>query len=239
MGLFGRLFRIGSAEANAMVDKLEDPVKMTEQGIRDLKTDLQEALKSFAEVKAITIRAQRSMEKSQLESKEWERKAMALLQQGQSGAMEGPKAERLATEALSRKESSDKRYIAEKQAYDQQNQNVMGLQGNIEKLKSNIGQYENELVTLKARAKTAQATGKINKQISAIDSSGTVSLLERMKSKVEEEETLAIAYGDIAQASSSVDDEINQALLPDAGSPASESDALAALKAKMGIENKG
>jgi phage shock protein A len=40
MGIFSRLFNVGKAEAHAAIDKLEDPIKMTEQGIRDLKKDL-------------------------------------------------------------------------------------------------------------------------------------------------------------------------------------------------------
>ncbi|MFQ5715928.1 MAG: PspA/IM30 family protein, partial [Nitrospinales bacterium] len=43
-GLFSRILRLGKAEAHAVVDKIEDPIKMTEQGIRDLKKDLQEAM---------------------------------------------------------------------------------------------------------------------------------------------------------------------------------------------------
>ena len=31
--IFRRLFRIGKAEANSAIDKMEDPIKMTEQGI--------------------------------------------------------------------------------------------------------------------------------------------------------------------------------------------------------------
>jgi phage shock protein A len=41
MSVFKRLFRVSQAEAHAIVDKFEDPIKMTEQGIRDLKKDLQ------------------------------------------------------------------------------------------------------------------------------------------------------------------------------------------------------
>jgi len=37
MNIFKRLFKIGQAEAHSAVDKLEDPIKLTEQGIRDLK----------------------------------------------------------------------------------------------------------------------------------------------------------------------------------------------------------
>ena len=38
-----RLFRIGKAEAHSALDKLADPVKTTEQGIRDLKANLEKA----------------------------------------------------------------------------------------------------------------------------------------------------------------------------------------------------
>ena len=40
-----RLFRIGKAEANNAVDKLERPITMTKQGIRDLKKDMDDSLK--------------------------------------------------------------------------------------------------------------------------------------------------------------------------------------------------
>lgn len=239
-GFFQRLFKIGSAEAHSIIDSLEDPVKMTEQGIRDLKKDLETSMQNFAEVKAVAIRAQRDMEKARGGIENWERKAMALLQQGQTGALEMSNAERLASEALARKEESNKQFLAAKQAYDVQNKSVTSLQKNIGTLKSKIQQYENELVTLKARAKTAEATKKINKQLSSVDSGGTISMLERMKEKVEEEETLALAYGDMAEESRGVDDEIEQALLSGGGAGADASsnpqaDSLAALKAKMGI----
>ena len=42
-GLFQRLFKTGQAEAHALVDKFEDPIKMSEQAIRDLKKALQES----------------------------------------------------------------------------------------------------------------------------------------------------------------------------------------------------
>ena len=41
-GIFQRLFKTGQAEAHSLVDKLEDPIKISEQAIRDLKKDLQE-----------------------------------------------------------------------------------------------------------------------------------------------------------------------------------------------------
>jgi phage shock protein A len=58
-------------------------------------------------------------------------------------------------------------------------------------------------------------------------------MLEKMKAKVEEDESLAQSYGELASAETSVDDEINAVLAGSQLTPAS--DKLAALKAKMGM----
>ena len=53
MSILKRVFKIGQAEANNLIDKLEDPIKLTEQGIRDMKKDLDGNLQALAEVKAM------------------------------------------------------------------------------------------------------------------------------------------------------------------------------------------
>ena len=59
-------------------------------------------------------------------------------------------------------------------------------------------------------------------------------MLEKMKNKVEEDESLAQAYGELANADRSVDDEINAAL--EGGSTtAPATTSLLELKKKMGI----
>ena len=99
-GLFSRILRMGKAEVHSAVDKLEDPIKMTEQGIRDLKKDLQGSMKSLAEVKGITIRMKKEAEDNKRMAADYERKAMLLLQKMQKGEMDNADAERLATEAI-------------------------------------------------------------------------------------------------------------------------------------------
>ena len=91
-GIFQRLFKTGQAEAHALVDKFEDPIKMSEQAIRDLKQDLQESVKALAEVKAIAIRLEREKSDHGNRSSDYERKAMLLLQKAESGQMEASEA---------------------------------------------------------------------------------------------------------------------------------------------------
>ena len=235
MGIFNRLFKIGQAEAHSAVDKLENPIKLTEQGIRDLKNDLNKSLQSLAEVKAMAIRAKNEMATYKNQAEEYESKAMKLLERAESGAMDANEADRLATEALTKKEEAfqqSTRAAQEKQQFDQ---SVANLEQNVKKLKQNISKWENELKTLKARAKVADATKNLNKQMSQIDSSSTMTMLERMKDKVTEEEALAESYSQIANESKSVDEEIDKAL---EDTDKSGSDALAALKAKMAAKKQ-
>ncbi|MCH2223502.1 MAG: PspA/IM30 family protein [Crocinitomicaceae bacterium] len=237
MNIFKRLFRIGKAEAHSALDKLEDPIKMTEQGIRDLKENLESSLKALAEVKAMAIRSRNDSASYAEKGKSYERKAMLLLKQAQEGKIDASEADRLASEALLRKSENEK--LASDAVADQANfeNSVKKLDGNIKDLRSKIAHFENELKTLKARVKVATATKNINKQMSNIDSHGTVAMLERMKDKVAEEEALAESYGDIANESRSLDDEIEDAIGDTNKLAANEE--LAKLKAKLGIIESG
>ncbi len=232
-GILQRLFKIGQAEAHSVVDKLEDPIKLTEQGIRDLKKDLSAAMQSLAQVKSLAIRLKKQMDDSRRAAKDYERKAMLLLEKAKNGELDPQEAERLAMEALTRKQECEQRAAQLATDYEAQNNMAMQLQAKVEQLKKQIASYENELITLKARAKTAQSMRKINQQLARIDSSGTLAMLERMKQKVQEEESLAEAYGQVASETTSVDEKIDRVLATPSSSAASQE--LEELKKKMGL----
>ena len=231
MSVFKRIFKIGQAEAHNIVDKLEDPIKLTEQGIRDLKQDLDQSLKALAEVKAMSIKSKKEAADAKNRAKSYENKAMMLLTKVEKGELDNAEADRLATEALNKKSDAEKQANSAQQNAAGIDKNLVNLEQNVKKLRTKISHYENELKTLKARAKVSQATIKLNKQMAQIDSTGTISMLEKMKEKVTENEALSEAYADVANENRSVDEEIDEVL--GAQSPSDSSDALAALKAKM------
>ena len=107
------------------------------------------------------------------------------------------------------------------------------LQAKVEDLKRQINKYQNELLTLRARARTASSMRKINQQLAGADASGTVAMLEKMKSRVQEEESLAEAYDELVDVGGTIDEDIDKALA--APSPSAGADALADLKKKMGM----
>jgi len=234
MNIFKRLFSIGKAEAHSAIDKMEDPIKLTEQGIRDMKKDLDKSLEALAQVKAMAIRATNDKEQYALKAEDYQNKAMLILKKAQKGELKAEDADRLAKEALIKKEESQKNATRTTAEAEKFNTSVAQLEKNVNSIKSNISKWENELKTLKARVKVSNATKNLNKQMAEIDSSSTVSLLERMKEKVEQDEALAEAYGDIANDSKSIDDELNAAI--DTTEVSAESD-LEKLKKQLGMSD--
>lgn len=232
MNIFKRLLRIGQAEIHSVVDKMEDPIRMTEQGIREMREDLDKAIEALAQIRAMAIRAKNDKSKKQSEAQDYENKAFILMTKAQKGELDMTQAERLATEALTLKEN----LLVEVGTLEEQQKTheeaAAGIQQNIDILKFNITKWENELKTLKSRIRVSRATKEVNKQMAMIDSNSTISMLQRMKEKVEEEEALAQAYGEIGGARSTVDEEINEAI----GKDNKVTSGLDEIKKKLGMQ---
>lgn len=233
IGAFKRLFKVAEAEAHSAIDSLEEPIKMTEQGIRDLRKDLEVSMKNLAEVKAVSIRMTKEQSRQKQVAADYERKAMLLLGKAQKGELDASEADRLASQALAKKETAMQQATSGAQTLSNQEAMVSQLEGNVSKLKQQIDQWENELKTLRARAKVAASTKKLNKQLAQVDSDSTIAMLEKMQDKVAEDEALAQSYGEMALVETNVDMEINKAL-EGSGAIAGQ-DSLAELKAKMGL----
>ncbi|WP_373710030.1 PspA/IM30 family protein [Kaistella sp.] len=234
MQFLKRLLKIGTAEVHSAIDGIEDPITMTEQGLRDMKQDLDKSLEALAQVKAMSIRSKNEVQEFATKGEDYNEKAMLILKKAQSGELSSSEADRLATEALIKKEeaaASQKRALEDKEKFDL---NVSQMESNVQNIKQNISKWENELKILKSRVKVADATKTLNKQMAQIDSNGTVALLERMKEKVAQEEALSEAYGEIAHNAKSVDDEIDKAI--DVSKTKAKS-KLEKLKEEMGISD--
>lgn len=234
MNFFKRLFKIGQAEANAALDSMEDPIKMTEQGIRDLKIDLEKSLESLAQVKALAIRAKNDVEEYTSKANDYQQKAMLILTKAKNGEIDIEEADKLAKQALVRKEETNQQLENAKSESENFDESVAKLESSVQEIKNSLKKWENELRTLKARHKVAKATKNLNKEMAEIDSSSTVSMLERMKSKIEQEEALADAYGDMAKENKTLEQKLEE--LTNTTEQSAEDD-LAALKKEMGLND--
>lgn len=234
MNIFKRIFRIGQAEIHAAVEKMEDPIKMTEQGLRELRDDLAEATEAYAKVKALAIRSENEQMQCIQSSNNYGEKAVQIMQKAQQGELSGDKAEQLAKEALRLR----RQYYADATALEQQSAihsaAANELLNNVGIIKENLAKWEKELKTLKARLTVSKATEKVNKQLANIDSNSTIAMLERMKNKVEDKEAMAKAYGSIASTKQNASEALDALLNNDNQNIDSD---LAAIKQKLGINN--
>jgi len=82
MSIFSRMFKIGEAKANQIVDGLEKPELMLEQAIKDKAKQIGEAKKSVMSVIATERQTKALLLKEQNEKGNWEGKAQQALKAG-------------------------------------------------------------------------------------------------------------------------------------------------------------
>lgn len=231
MNVLRRLFKIGQAETHSAIDKLEDPINMIEQGLRDMRDNQDKALRALAEVKAMHIRRSKDLKESETLEEDLQNKSVLLLKKSQQGELDTQEAENLVKGNLKRKAQVAQEILLIRDEVSNLEKQVGTLEQNLSRIKAGIQQWENELRTLKARIKVSSATEKINKQMTNMDSTGVVAMLERMKEKVVQDEALAEAYGEMANANQSHDEKLKKTL-----EDLTVEDELAQLKKQMGME---
>lgn len=212
MNIFQQLFKVIQSFLHAFVNHIQDPILMAEQAIRDLKKDYDASMKGLAEIKSLAIDTQTKITQQTEIAKDYEKKALTLLQKAQSGDLSQADADRLASEALKKKQTAVENI--KKYTLDIKNYNAMSekMESKIANLKEQIQNWESEINTLKARHKVAITSKKINKQMISMSGNNAQALLENMKEKVNKEESMAQAYEEMTTIETDIDKEINAAI---------------------------
>lgn len=227
MSIFDRLFRIGAAEANAAVDKLEDPAKMADQILRELRSNYQQAIQGEAEIKAMALQHRASELKSRNAADDWEKKTNDLLDRIETKQLDEAKGTELANKAAEAHQSA----LSEADEYakmaEKEESAVAVMDLKIKQIKDQIAETESRSQMIQSRAKTAEVSEKISKTLSNVDTDGLMATLNRMDQKASAQEFRAAAYAQIDDSTLSTEQEINKAL-----GAGTSSSALEAIKAK-------
>ena len=227
MSIFDRLFRIGKAEANAAVDKLEDPAKMADQILRELRANYQQAITGEAEIKALALQHRASELQNRNAADDWERKANELLDRVESKQLDEAKGNELAMKAAEAHQNALVQAEQFAKMAEKEEAAVAVMDAKIKQIKEQITETESRAQLISSRAKTAEVTEKINKTLSNVDTDGLMATLNRMDQKATAAEFRSAAYAQIEDSTMSSEEEINKVL----GSN-SASNALEAIKAK-------
>ncbi len=223
MGIFGRISTLFKAEANAAIDKMEDPEKILNQSIRDMQEQLNNAKSQIAESIAYEKRLKMQYDKALEKVKEWESKAMMAVNAGRDD---------LATEALGRQAEAQKEADSFRNQWQAQKAGCDKLKEQLKNMNNKIEEAKRKKGLLVAQAKRAEASKTIHQTLAGMNDSAAFSAFDRMAEKVETMEAQAQASEELACEYSGGDDLEKE--LSNLKPAVSNNDALAALKAKMG-----
>lgn len=225
MSIFRRIFKVGEAKANQMVDKLEKPELMLEQAIRDEESAIREAKEKVVQVIATERQSKALLDKETEGAREWEQKAQAALGAGN---------EELATKALVRSEEYEKRSITLKPQWESQRASVESLKGEIRRMEDELSELKRNKDIIIAQSKAAEVKKAIYEAKAKISDRGTHALVDRMKAKAERTSYEAAAAEEMATQVTGGDG-LEKEFKKLEGQSAGQSvqDKLAAMKAKL------
>ena len=122
MGFFDRVGRLFRANLNDLVSRAEDPVKILEQSVADMQSDLIKLRQAVATAIASQKRIQNQAEQAETQAQTWYQRAELALKKGE---------EDLAKEALSRRKTYQETATA-------LNSQLNAQGGQVEALKKNL-----------------------------------------------------------------------------------------------------
>ena len=219
MSILDRLSMLLRANINDLISKAEDPQKIVEQAILDMRSAYAQARTEVSGAMAEVIKLDREVKENQSLGLEYKSKAEDALKAGRDD---------LAREALKRKKNFDDMAAAFAQQFDKQNATVENLKTQLRALEGKIDEFENRKKLLQARQTVAQA-GETLDQISGFDKAkGAIGAFERMENKVQGMEDQGAARAQLSK-----DGDLD-AQLADLGRDKEIDDELAAMKQQLG-----
>ncbi|MBI3072513.1 MAG: PspA/IM30 family protein [Deltaproteobacteria bacterium] len=223
MGIFGRLGTVLRSNINDLISKAEDPEKMLNQIIADMQESLIESKKQVAVAIADEKRLKKQWDSELAQAQEWERKAMMAVRAGN---------DELAREALSRKAEHDKLGGEYQKNWERQKASCDALRDTLRLLTNKIEEAARKKNLLIARKKRAEAQKTIHATMQGLQDNSAFAAFDRMEAKIDQSEAEADAMGELSSDAAEVGLEDKFKSLE---TTASADDALASLKAKMGV----
>lgn len=225
MGILERFGTLIKANINDLIDKMEDPSKMIDQYLLDLREDLAEVKKETAGVMAEEQRAKRLFEDNQAQTLKYENFAKKALAAGNDDD---------ARVFIAKKQELEEAGAAINTAYAVARENAEKMRKLHNKLVADIDNLNSRRNAIKAKVSVAKTQDKVNEISSGSDKGqGAKDAFDRMEQKA----------NDMLDRSNAMN-ELNSQPVDDAkaledkykNSVASVDDELAAMKAELGLK---
>ncbi|MCM2676694.1 PspA/IM30 family protein [Alkalicoccobacillus plakortidis] len=195
---FSRVRTIVSSELNSLLNKAEDPGKMLDQFIVDMKNDISEVEAAVAKQIASEKLLKKQLDESTQAVTKREEQAMVALESGD---------EDLARRVLEEKTKQQTHASSLQVSYDEATKLSSELRDKLREMKDELRDMTMKKDSLKARNESAQARAKVNRSLSGMDS-GAKSGFDRMEEKVMRSEAEAESSEELRSINKTLDDDL-------------------------------
>jgi phage shock protein A len=175
MELMNRLLRVIRANLNSLVADAEDPEKILEQTVMEMQANIFQLRQAVAQAIAVQKRTERQIASAQSTAEEWYRRAQLALQQQN---------ESLAREALTKRQFYQETAAALLAQVEQQSAVVVQLKKDMRSLEMKMAEVKNKKDLYIARARSAEASYKLQEMLSVTSNAKSRQAFERMEEKV-------------------------------------------------------
>ena len=230
MGIFDRLATLLKSNINDLISRAEDPEKMLDQIVVDMRNQLARAKQQVAAAIADEKRLKDQAEAEEKAAADWEAKAMLAIKEGRDD---------LAKQALVRQSEHQEHANTLFTTWQAHQLETEKLKNSLRDLNDKIEEAKRKKNLLLARQRRAQAQQKISETMSSMSEKSAFEAFARREEKITSNERMI-------KASSEIDEEFSgdrlshdfKRLEKSAGS-ASADQQLLALKQKMGLLGSG
>ena len=190
MGLFDRLSTLLRSNINDLISSAENPEKMLNQIITDMRGQL---VKAKQQVAAAIADEKRLRDQADLEFKtaqDWEHKAMLAIREGRDD---------LAKQALVRQQEHTEHAQQLEATWSAHRAETEKLKGSLRELNDKIEEAKRKKNLLLARQKRAEAQRRIQDTMSSMSDKSAFEAFARLEGKIEDNERRARASAEIDQ----------------------------------------
>lgn len=224
MGIITRFKEIMESNINDLLDKMEDPSKMVDQTLRNLREELAEVKKETSGVMADAKAARKQVEECQEEIRKF---SLAVENAVRAGNDDD------ARTLLARKQELSSQLTALTQTADLADANAAKMRQMYDKLVSDIASLESKKDMIKAKDAAAKAQERINRMTTGHDTASSLEAFDRMEAKADKRLESAMAEAQLNEEGTPADRLAEQ--YTSGASSTAVDDELAALKAKLGV----
>ena len=175
MGIFQKLSLLIRSNLNDLIARAEDPEKMLEQVIMDMREQQTKAKQEVALAIAEERKLKAQVESEAKQAQEWERRAVLALQQGRDD---------LARQALMRQQEYTQRAQSLHETWQRQAADTEKVKDALRQLQVKIEEAQRKKNLLVAKQKRAQAQKRIHETMAGRSDTSAFETFERMAQKI-------------------------------------------------------